>query len=129
MLLKILVTYPSGSKRRLQALGTRARKALWFAQCFGLELDSLEFLDSKGQRYGWKADVTPLGTPTTADSSPQVTPNQGPSTSSSPTVTQNQNNNLTSESKCKVEAILFLMDKFGLIFTFINYVLVTSQQG
>ena len=35
-------------KRRLQALGTRAQKALWFAQCFGLELDSLEFLDNKG---------------------------------------------------------------------------------
>ena len=58
-------------KRRLQALGTRAQKALWFAQCFGLELNSLEFLDNKGQRYGWKAEVTPLGTPTTANSSPQ----------------------------------------------------------
>ena len=107
-------------KRRLQALGTRAQKALWLAQCFGLELDSLEFLDSKGQRYGWKAEVTPLGTPTTADSPPQVTPNQGPSTSLSPTVTQNQYNNLTSESKCKVEAILFLMDKFAVGDAFIH---------
>lgn len=31
--------------RRLQALGTRAQKALWFAKHFGLELDRLEFLD------------------------------------------------------------------------------------
>ena len=99
---------------------TRAQKALWFAQCFGLELDSLEFLDNKGQRYGWKAEVTSLGTPTAADSPPQVTPNQGPSTSLSPTVTQNQYNNLTSESKCKVEAILFLMDKFAVGDAFIH---------
>ncbi|CAB4016900.1 NACHT, LRR and PYD domains-containing 12 [Paramuricea clavata] len=40
-------------KRRMQALCTRAQKALWFAKHFGLKLERLEFLDSNGQKYGW----------------------------------------------------------------------------
>ncbi len=40
-------------KRRMQALGTRAQKALWFAKHFGLELDRVEFLDSNGEKHGW----------------------------------------------------------------------------
>jgi hypothetical protein len=60
--------------RRLQALGT-AQKALWFAKRFGLELDRLEFLDNKGQKYGWSSSSSSsseatspvsLGTPSTA---------------------------------------------------------------
>ena len=38
--------------RRLHGLGTRAQKALWFGKHFGLEIDRLEFLDNKGQKYG-----------------------------------------------------------------------------
>ena len=119
--------------RRLQALGTRAQKALWFAKRFGLELDRLEFLDNKGQIYGWSSsssssseDTSPvsLGTPSTANSTPQVTPNNTHSTSSSPTATppeqKNQYDKLSSDSKCKVEAILFLMDKFAVGDAFIH---------
>ena len=119
--------------RRLQALGTRAQKALWFAKRFGLELDRLEFLDNKGQIYGWSSsssssseDTSPvsLGTPSTANSTPQVTPNNSHSTSSSPTATppeqKNQYDKLSSDSKCKVEAILFLMDKFAVGDAFIH---------
>ena len=40
-------------KRQIEALGTRAKKVLWFARHFGLELDRLEFSDSNGQKYGW----------------------------------------------------------------------------
>jgi hypothetical protein len=44
-------------KKRVQELETRVQKALWFAQRFGLEIDRLEFADSKGQTYGWKASM------------------------------------------------------------------------
>jgi hypothetical protein len=118
--------------RRLQALGT-AQKALWFAKRFGLELDRLEFLDNKGQKYGWSSSSSSsseatspvsLGTPSTANSTPQVTPNNSHSTSSSPTATPLEQNNqydkLSSDNKCKVEAILFLMDKFAVGDAFIH---------
>ena len=39
--------------RQLQALGTRAHKALWFAKYFGREIERLEFLHNNGQKYGW----------------------------------------------------------------------------
>ena len=42
-------------KRRVEAVATRAEKALWFAQCFGLKIESLEFSDRKGQTYDWKS--------------------------------------------------------------------------
>ena len=52
--------------------------------------------------------------PPTANSTPQVTPNHSPSTSISPTITpqeqKNQYDKLSSDSKCKVEAILLLMN-------------------
>ena len=35
-------------KRRVEAVATRAEKALWFAQRFGLKIQSLEFSDRKG---------------------------------------------------------------------------------
>ena len=119
--------------RQLQVLGTRAQKALWSAKHFGLELDRLDFLDNKGQKYGWSrsstfssVDTSPVSqeTPLTANNTPQVTPNHSPSTSLLPTVTSqeqiNQYDKLSSESKCKVEAILFLMDKFAVGDAFIH---------
>ena len=42
-------------KRRVEAVATRGEKALWFAQCFGLKIETLEFSDRKGQTYGWKS--------------------------------------------------------------------------
>ena len=35
-------------KRKIQALGSRAEKALWFVSHFGLELDSMQFCDKSG---------------------------------------------------------------------------------
>ena len=35
-------------KRRVEAVARRAEKALWFAQRFGLKIESLEFSDRKG---------------------------------------------------------------------------------
>lgn len=118
-------------KRRMQALGTRAQKALWFSKHFGLELDRLEFLDSNGQKYGWSSSsssestsqVSP-GTPTTAENTPHVHLNHSPSTSSTPTASPQlqkfQYDSLSDDSKCKVEAILFLMDKFAVGDAFIH---------
>ncbi|XP_028408194.1 uncharacterized protein LOC114530773 [Dendronephthya gigantea] len=116
-------------KRRLQALGTRAEKALWFAKHFGLELDRVEFLDSNGQKYGWNttpsskatSPISPEPLPT-ADPIPHITLN--PSTSSTPTALPKSKNNqydqLSIDGKCKVEAILFLMDKFAVGDAFIH---------
>jgi sensor c-di-GMP phosphodiesterase-like protein len=81
-------------KRRMQALGTRAQKALWFAKHFGLELDRVEFLDSNGEKHGWSTssslDATPPvspKTPPTAETTLHTTPNHSYSTSSTPTTT------------------------------------------
>ncbi len=58
-------------KRRMQALGTRAQKALWFAKHFGLELDRVEFLDSNGEKHGWS-------TSSSLDATPPVSPKTPP---------------------------------------------------
>ena len=118
-------------KRRVQALGTRAQKALWFAKQFGLELDRLDFLDSNGQKYSWNTlssleGTSPVSqrTPPTAKTPVYITSNPSPSSPSTKTApTQPKNNqyeNLSSDSKCKVEAILFLMDKFAVGDAFIH---------
>ena len=95
-------------KRRMQALCTRAQKALWFAKHFGLELERLEFLDSNGQKYGWSTSSS-LGA--TSPVSPEI-----PSTAE----ITHQYDQLSSDGKCKVEAILFLMDKFAVGDAFIH---------
>ena len=38
-------------KRRLETLNTRAQKALWFINLFGLEFDSLQLRDHKGTKF------------------------------------------------------------------------------
>lgn len=38
-------------KRRLEALNSRAQKALWFINLFGLEFDSLQLRDNKGTKF------------------------------------------------------------------------------
>ena len=42
--------------RRLNDLGDRAKKALWFIKRFGLKLESLEFKDTSGSKYRWRED-------------------------------------------------------------------------
>lgn len=92
----------------MQALCTRAQTALWFAKHFGLELERLEFLDSNGQKYGWSTSSS-LGA--TSPVSPEI-----PSTAE----ITHQYDQLSSDGKCKVEAILFLMDKFAVGDAFIH---------
>lgn len=118
-------------KRRIEVLGTRAKKALWFARHFGLELDGLDFSDSNCQKYGWGTSsslettsaVSPE-TPPTAEKTGNKTSNYVPSTSSTldtPAMPQiYQYEQLLSYSKCKVEAILFLMDKFAVGDAFVH---------
>jgi predicted acetyltransferase len=55
-------------KRRIQTLGTRAQKALWFSKQFGLDLAALQFEDNKGQTYHWKVPETkPISQETPSD--------------------------------------------------------------
>ena len=126
-------------KRRIQALGTRAQKALWFAKQFGLELDRLDFLDSNGQKYSWNTlssleGTSPVSqrTPPTAKTPVHITSNpssSSPSTKTAPTQPKNnQYENLSSDSKCKVEAILFLMDKFAVGDAFIHELSMVVKQ-
>ena len=42
--------------RRLNDLGDRAKKALWFIDWFGLKLESLEFKDTSGSKYRRRDD-------------------------------------------------------------------------
>ena len=42
--------------RRLNDLGNRAKKALWFINRFVLKLESLEFKDTSGSKYRWRDD-------------------------------------------------------------------------
>jgi hypothetical protein len=83
-----------------------------FAKHFGLELDRVEFLDSNGQKYGWITSssfeaTSPVSSqpPLIAEITMHITPNHSPWTSS---VTKNPYEQLSSDGRCKVEAILFL---------------------
>lgn len=120
-------------KRRIQTLGTRAQKALWFSKQFGLDLAALQFEDNKGQTYNWKVPETkPISQETPSD--PGL-PSQPPSLAAVTTELPNgssadpqetprsrtkQYDNLTDEVKCRVEEILFLMDKFAVGDVFIH---------
>ena len=117
--------------RRIEALGTRTKKALWFARHFGLELDRLEFSDSNGQKYGWSTSssleatcAVSQETPPTAEKKNSAQNSYVPSTSSSldaPAMPQiHQYEQLSSDSKYKVEAILFLMNKFAVGDAFVH---------
>ena len=46
-------------KRRVQALGSRAEKVLWFVSNFGLELDTILFCDKGGKKYPVKLGNQP----------------------------------------------------------------------
>ena len=132
-------------KRRVEAVATRAEKALWFSQRFGLKIESLEFSDRKGQIHGWKSDKqttmqnahtpsppcsnsTPVSNntpvPIIADENPK-TPSENHDQSPLPTNSQPQSktkqyDSLSEICKKNVEAILFLMDKFSVGEAFIH---------
>ena len=111
-------------KRRIQTLGTRAQKALWFSKQFGLDLAALQFEDDKGQSYHWKVPKTvPIpqesdpGLPSQPSPPGAVTtelPN-GSSAAGTPRSRTKQYDSLTDDVKCQVEEILFLMDKLGML--------------
>ena len=132
-------------KRRVEAVATRAEKALWFSQRFGLKIESLEFSDRKGQIHGWKSDKqttmqnahtpsppcsnsTPVSNntpvPIIADENPK-TPSENHDQSPLPTNSQPQSktkqyDSLSEICKKNVEAILFLMDKFSVGDAFVH---------
>ena len=100
-------------KETRKTLATKSKKALWFTECFGLQLDSLQLSDGKGQKYALKispdSDVSPTAKqiPPPPPLSPPVTP-QSPS---SPQILQEQStiwkqySSLSEEDKCKVEIV------------------------
>jgi hypothetical protein len=140
-------------KRRIQELGSRAKKALWFTKRFGLEIESLNFFNYKsGDKYSFSnKDTSPVEiSPSSSSSSPSSahTPEAMPyeeecltsspidvSNSSSPTTCPStseavktrfkQYENLTELEKCKVESILFLMDTFAVGDAFIQELCMT----
>ena len=130
----------------MEAVATRAEKALWFAQRFGLKIESLEFSDRKDQIHGWKSykqtttmqnthtpsppysNSTPVSNntpvPITADEN-SMTPSENHDQTPLPTNTQpqlktKQYDGLSENCKKNVEAILFLMDKFSVGDAFIH---------
>ena len=121
-------------KRRIQTLGTRAQKGLWFSKQFGLDLAVLQFAlealqDDKGQSYHWKVPKT-VPIPQESDpglpsqpSPPRAVTTELPNASSAagtPRSRTKQYDSLTDDVKCQVEEILFLMDKFAIEDAFIH---------
>ena len=138
-------------KRRVQALSSRAEKALWFVSHFGLELDAIQFRDKSGQKHPMKLKTHVQPSTVEATPSTQTTPTPSgvplqpqtaqfesltyqpslPSTSEANYVTNQmtsetsasqqstkknrwrQYENISEDDKCKVESLLFLMDKFA----------------
>lgn len=127
-------------KRRMQALGTRAEKALWFLSHFGLELDSMQLCDQSGKKYL----VTPSSStehPLSSNNpmsmstsqtpvyySPHAAPESpiNPMSETSPPSSLNNPwkpyESLLEDDKCKVETLLFLMDKFSVGDAFLHEV-------
>ena len=80
--------------RRLETVATRAKKALWFTKQFGLELDSLQVRDIRGNEYRVKISPSHTSNSTAQLPTPPATPthqaaNSSPSSNSTPTVTHN----------------------------------------
>jgi hypothetical protein len=132
-------------KRGIQALGSRAEKVLWFVSHFGLELDSMQFCDKSGKKYLVKTSSSaehPLPSnnlmsistcqPPVSQSpdAPPQAPIQPQSSTSVPETSQPSPMNkpwkpyecLSEDDKCKVETLLFLMDKFSVGDAFLHEV-------
>lgn len=127
-------------KRRMQALGTRAEKALWFLSHFGLELDSMQLCDQSGKKYLVKPSSStehPLSSnnpmsmstsQTPVYHSPHAAPESpiNPMSETSPPSSLNNPwkpyESLSEDDKCKVETLLFLMDKFSVGDAFLHEV-------
>ena len=129
--------------RRLQELGTRAQKALWFAKTFALEPEDLQLSDSKGHVHSINikskqisSSPSPSENPPLAQSqiypdSPhtsQPNPDSTISTSEDAQLHASQNeqsknkqyDSLSEADKEKVETVLYLMDKFSVGDAFIH---------
>ena len=63
-------------RRRLEAVSSRARKALWFSKQYGLELDALGFKDKEGNQYPLK--MSPSSSTSCAPPTPSQTPGPTP---------------------------------------------------
>lgn len=98
-------------KRRIQALSNRAKKALWFSKCFGLELDSITFSDENGHKYSWTESnqASTQSPPLTEVDIDKATP-----------TAFKQYDKLSQDDKIKIESILFLMDKFAVGDAFVH---------
>ena len=129
--------------RRLQELGTRAQKALWFAKTFGLEPEVLRLSDSKGHVHSFNIKAKQISSsPSPSESPPlaqsQIHPDSPQTSQSNPDstistsedahlhATQNeqgknkQYDSLPDADKEKVESVLYLMDKFSVGDAFIH---------
>lgn len=100
-------------KRRVEALSTRAKKALWFSRCFGLVLESLSFTDENKEKYS-------ISSSETSASSPDLSIPISTSASNNDSSKSKQFENLCEDDQMKVESILFLMDKFAVGDAFIH---------
>ena len=129
--------------RRLQELGTRAQKALWFAKTFGLEPEVLRLSDSKGHVHSINIKSKQISfSPSPSENPPlaqsQIYPDSPQTSQSNPGSTistsedvhlpasqnehgkKNQYDSLSEADKEKVESVLYLMDKFSVGDAFIH---------
>ena len=90
---------PTTRWRYLRDLKTRAQKALWFMNAYGLKLKSLEVEENNKTKHNLSLDDFPNPTSTTVDT--------GNTRNSSKYLT------LPEDERKKVEEVLFLMDRFG----------------
>ena len=130
--------------RRLQELGTRAQKALWFAKTFGLEPEVLRLSDSEGRAHSIdlkskqsspfpspsesllvaQSQIPPDSPPQTSQSTPDSTISTSEEadlhTPQKETGKNKQYETLSEADKEKVESVLYLMDKFSVGDAFIH---------
>ena len=129
--------------RRLQELGTRAQKVLWFAKTFALEPEDLQLSDSKGHVHSINIKSKQISSsPSPSENPPlvqsqiypdfphtsQPNPDSTISTSEDAQLHASQNeqsknkqyDSLSEADKEKVEKVLYLMDEFSVGDAFIH---------
>ena len=94
--------------RKLKQLQTRAEKALFFMEQFGLKLEGITLHDEKGKHYDMEFPVSSTST-TIMPPSERAEAEHGDSGIPRP---KSKYANLPEEEKKKVEEVLFLLDRF-----------------
>ena len=109
--------------RKLKQLQTRAEKALFFVEQFGLKLEGITLHDEKGKHYDMEFPFSSTST-TIMPPLERAEAEHGDSSIPRP---KSKYANLPEEEKKKVEEVLFLLDRFCINDEFYHKISMTGE--